>query len=189
MFNPFNGFWLYSNAENIFKTRDLGYYVGYAICEKQYLKAKNKKQAIKSMIELDYNNDKALEKFIDESNYFGKKYTILKKEYEKNRPKVLKISQFNNNSTTVNPSISRMTIEFSAKIDKRFRNFEIGPLGENNVLRIKSFIEYSSNGKSATFEIELKPKKRYQLIVGENFRDENGLGLKPYLIDITTSEN
>ena len=188
MFNPFNGFWLYSNAENIFKTRDLGYYVGYAICEKQYLKAKNKKQAIKSMIELDYNNDKALEKFIDESNYFEKKYTILKKEYKKNRPKVIKISQFNNN-TTVNPSISRMTIEFSTKIDKRYRNFEIGPLGENNVLRIKSFVEYSSDGKSATFEIELKPKKRYQLIVGENFRDVNGVGLKPYLIDITTSEN
>ena len=188
MFNAFNGFWLYSNFENQFKTRDLGYYVGYAICEKYYQESKNKKQAIKTMIELNYNNEKELEKFIDKSLYFVKKFKVLKEDYEKNCLKVVKITQFNN-SKTVNPSISKMTIEFSGKIDQRFRNFEVGPLGENNVLPIKSFIGYADDGKSAIFEIELKPKKRYQLIVGANFRDENGIGLKPYLIDITTSEN
>lgn len=47
MFNPSTGFWLYSNATNQFGQRDLGYYVGYAICEKYYEKASNKKLAIK----------------------------------------------------------------------------------------------------------------------------------------------
>lgn len=53
MFNIDRGFWLYSDANNEFNTRDLGYYVGYAIAEKYYEKAKDKKLAIKQLIELD----------------------------------------------------------------------------------------------------------------------------------------
>lgn len=47
MFNIDYGFWLYNNVENVFKVRDLGYYVGYAIAESYYAKAKDKLQAIK----------------------------------------------------------------------------------------------------------------------------------------------
>lgn len=85
MFDSFTGFWLYSNDENEFNVRDLGYYVGYAICEKYYEKATHKKQAIKEMIELDYNNEIELGKFVDKSGYFTKPTSKLKKQFEKSR--------------------------------------------------------------------------------------------------------
>lgn len=186
MFNSFTGFWLYSNAESEFGTRDLGYYVGYAICESYFQKAGDKKQAIREMIELDYNDETAVRKFVDRSGYFGNSVKKLRKQFDKGRPAVLKIRQFRNGSKDVDPAITQLTIEFSEKMDRRYRNFEFGPLGEGNALRIKKFIGFSEDGRSATFEISLEPNRRYQLLVGERFRNESGVSLKPLLIDFTT---
>jgi len=187
-FNSFTGFWLYSNADNEFKTRDLGYYVGYDICEKYYHKAKDKKQAIKEMIELDYNNENQLHKFVDKSGYFETPLKKIKKQYEKSRPKVVGITQFKNGSKNVNPTTSQLTIEFSTKMNKNSRGFELGPLGEQNVLQIKKFIGFSDDGRSVTFEIEIKPNQHYQILISEGFRNENGVPIKPYLIDIATAD-
>lgn len=41
MFNIGYGLWLYDDAENVFRKRDLGYCVGYAIAEGYYSKAKD----------------------------------------------------------------------------------------------------------------------------------------------------
>ena len=187
MFNSFTGFWLYSSSKNEFETRDLGYYVGYDICEKYYQKAEDKNQAIKEMIELDYNNENQLMKFIDKSGYFETQLKKLKKQFEKDRPFVSKITQFKNKSKNVDTTISLLTIEFSEKMNKNYKNFELGPLGETNILRLE-FINFSEDGKAVTFKIKLKSNQRYQIVVGERFRNENGLSLKPYLIDITTAK-
>ncbi len=190
MFNSFTGFWLYSNTENEFNNvRDLGYYIGYAICEKYYDQAKDKKLAIKQMIELDYNNEFALKKFVDKSKYFSKSIVKYKMLFNKNRPTVVNIKQFKNGDNSVNASINEMTIEFSKPLNNRFRNFELGVLGENNLLPIKKFIGFSDDKKSVTFEIELKPNQHYQIVVGSGFRSNElyALSLAPYLIDITTA--
>jgi len=71
-------------------------------------------------------------------------------------------------------------------LDKRYRNFELGPLGESNLIRLKNFIGFSDDGRSSTFDIELKPNQRYQLIVGVGFMTESGIALIPYLIDFNT---
>lgn len=187
MFNSFTGFWLYSSSKNEFETRDLGYYVGYDICEKYYQKFEDKNQAIKEMIELDYNNENQLMKFIDKSSYFETPLKKLKKQFEKDRPFVSKITQFKNKSKNVDTTISLLTIEFSEKMNKNYKNFELGPLGETNILRLE-FIIFSEDGKAVTFKIKLKSNQRYQIVVGERFRNENGLSLKPYLIDISTAK-
>ena len=188
MFNPFTGFWLYSNAENEFENvRDLGYSVGYNICEKYYEKAADKKLAIKEMIELDYNNEAALENFAQESGYFATSIEKLEKRFEKNRPTVVAIKEFKNGAKNINPNLTQITIEFSDKMDQRFRNFELGPLGKDNLLRIKKFISFSEDGKAAAFEIELSPNRQYQIVVGERFRSENDISLKPYLINFKTA--
>ena len=187
MFNTFTGFWLYSNSKNEFQTRDLGYYVGYDICEKYYQKAEDKNQAIKEMIELDYNNENQLMKFVDKSEYFKTPLRKIKKQFEKDRPFVSKITQFKNKSKNVDAATSFLTIEFSEKMNKNYKNFELGPLGENNILRLE-FINFSEDGKSVRFKIKLKSNQHYQILVGERFRSENGLSLKPYLIDITTAK-
>ncbi|NEU07287.1 hypothetical protein GZH53_03080 [Flavihumibacter sp. R14] len=188
MFNPFTGYWLYSNEQNEFKVRDLGYYTGYAICEKYYESARDKNKAIKEMIELDYNNELELNRFVNHAGYFSSSLEKLKEDYDRIRPSVQKINEFSNGSIDVDPRTTQLTISFSVRMDQRFRNFEYGPLGETNVLRLKRFIGYSDDGKSATFEIELKPNQRYQLLVGGRFRDEKGYSLQPYLIDFETAD-
>ena len=187
MFNPFYGPWLYSNAKNIFNTRDLGYYVGYAIAERYYGKAKDKKHAVKEMIELDYNNPALLGRYVNESGYFPKSIKKYENEFEKARPKVLNVKPFKNGDRKVDSNITEITIEFSTEMDKSRRNFEFGPLGEAAAMKIKRVVGFSDDGKSISFEIEpLRPNKRYQLEISGGFRDKAGLSLKPYLVDFTT---
>jgi uncharacterized protein YjaZ len=68
--SDFSG-WLYNSANNEFGTRDLGYYVGYAICSGYFDAAPDKAAAIKSMIELDYSDEVAVQRFVAASGYFG----------------------------------------------------------------------------------------------------------------------
>jgi hypothetical protein len=189
MFNPYFNYWLYSDAKNEFNTRDLGYYVGYAIAEKYYEKAKDKKLAIKEMIELDYDNPAVVAKFVDKSGYFPKSIKTLAKDYEKNRPRVVSIDQFRNENRKVSPKTTRLTIGFSKEMNPNYRNFNFGSLGKENSIRIKNVLGFSADGKSFSVEIEsLQPNRRYQLVIGGGFRDKAGVSLKPYLIDITTAD-
>jgi hypothetical protein len=186
LFNPSNGFWLYNDAKNVFGVRDLGYYVGYDICERYYNGAANKQKAIKNMITLDYNDEAALMKFADESGYFSKPLQSLKTTFEKNRPIVSGIRPFSNNAQDVAPGITTITLTFSAPMDKHHRNFKLGPLGMDNLMKVKRFIAFSEDGKSASFEVELKSDMHYQLLIGEGFMNVDNTPLIPYLIDFRT---
>ena len=181
--------WIWGENKNELKERDLGYYIGYSICERNYEMAKNKKQAIKEMIELDYKNEAQIENFVDRTKFFSTSIKNLNANYEKSRPTVTRISQFENNSQTVNPNLTKITIHFSTKMDIKRRGFDFGPLGESNVLRVKNVIGFSEDGQSFSFEVELKPNQRYQSLVTNSFRAANGTLLKPYLIDIKTTGN
>ncbi|HQR93457.1 MAG: hypothetical protein B7Y69_02840 [Sphingobacteriia bacterium 35-40-8] len=189
LFNSYTGYWLYSNATNPFNNqRDLGYVVGYQICQAYYQKEKNKKAAIEKMILLDYNQPADLAAFVDQSGYFSKSMKTLQQEFDLQRPYVTKIEQFANGDSMVSPDIKEITLHFSAPIDERYRSFELGPLGEKNSLRLVSYKGMSADKKSVRFEIQLKPKQRYQIIVGSGFRSQSqpSLSLKPYLLDFTT---
>jgi hypothetical protein len=179
--------WLYNNFNNEFKMRDLGYYVGYAIAEKYYIKAKNKKTAIKEMIELNLQNKQEVERFVEKSGYFNTSVKKLRAAYEKSRPVVLGIKELKNGDQQVSPSITTITIQFSAKLDKRFTNFDFGPLGEKNVLRSEKFLGFSEDGKSVSIQVELKPNQQYQLLIGEGFRTDRVVSIIPYLIDFKTA--
>ena len=187
MFYSFWNNWLYNDLENEFKERDLGYYVGYAICEKYFEQAKDKKQAIKELIELDYGDRVAVENFVEKSGYFTESLSILKAKFNENTPRVLNIKEFKNGDQAVNPNNTKLTIEFSAKMNKNFRSLEIGELGEDYLLKTK-LVGFSEDGKSITYEIALKPNQRYQLIIDSGFRNELGIRLNPYLIDFKTTQ-
>jgi hypothetical protein len=187
MFSPFTiENWVWNNTDNEFKTRDLGYYVGYAICEKYYNRARDKQQAIKEMIELNYEKSDEIENFVQKSHYFSINIKKSKRAYEKSRPVITNILPFENGSQTVNHSLTTITFVFSEKMDTAYRSFEIPPLGEKNLLRATKFLRFSEDGRAATFEIELKPNQRYQMLPSEGFRTEKGIPLTPYLIDFKT---
>ena len=189
MFSPNLYNWIWNSSDNEFGMRDLAYYVGYKICEDYYNISTDKQQAIKEMIELDYNDESELIKFVEKSEYFDKPLNSFKEAFEKSRPKVESVDKIQNRSTNVQTDIDVLTIHFSQKMDTRFRNFQFGPLGEENVIRIKDFQGFSEDGKSVSFGIEqLEPSKKYQIVVGSGFRNTDGVPLIPYLIEFETAE-
>ena len=61
--------WLY-NGNNAKTVADLGYFMGYAICKSYYEHAKDKRKAIKDMIELRYSDAGAVDRFLKASGYY-----------------------------------------------------------------------------------------------------------------------
>lgn len=188
MFSPHWNDWLYNNFENEFEMRDLGYFAGYTIAEHFYAKASDKKAAIKTLIELDFQSQSAIETFVDTTQYFKTPLATLKTNYLNDRPWVLGIQPFENGDQAVDPSIKRIKIYFSEEMNQRFRNQRIGPLGSEHVLPIRS-MDFSDEGKAIVIGVALEPGKQYQLELTDQYRNLNGAVLKPFLIDFKTSGN
>lgn len=189
MFSHYYQNWLWSNLENEFGARDMGYYVGYAISNAYYEATDNKKEAIKTLIELDYQDRKAVEEFVEATGYFSKPISELEQDYINNTPEVIGIKEFKNGDQNVNPNTKTLTLEFSQPMDPRLKNTRIGPLGEDYVLPVNKYDGFSEDGKIIYYGMDLEPNKRYQLLIHDQFRSVDGVLLKPYLIDIKTAKN
>lgn len=181
--------WLWSDDQNEFGVRDLGYYIGYQMCENYYNQAENKSLAIKKMIELEYTNEAEIEDFVEKSNFFSKPLHELYQDFERNRPRVVGIKQFKNNSKNVNPNTKEITIQFSEPLNGYNTGVDFGELGQSAFPKnevTKRF--WSSDNKSWTITVNLEPNKKYQIQITNNFRTQNGRPLKPYLIEFQTKK-
>ena len=186
IFSPYTFNWLWNSPDNQFGMRDLGYYIGYAICESFYNKAQDKQLAIKEMIELDYLNDAALFQFVNQSGYFDTSLEFYEQQFDQLRPKVVKILPFENGSKNVDPTTTNITVHFSEPMDKRFSNFNYGSLGETFFPEVPNAPGFSEDGTSFTLEVNLKPKTHYQFVVGNGFSTPEAIALKPYVIEFKT---
>lgn len=63
--------WLYNGDEAPNGNADLGYFVGYKICKSYYDNSKNKKTALKEIIELEYTKE-SVATFLEKSKYAEK---------------------------------------------------------------------------------------------------------------------
>jgi hypothetical protein len=180
--------WLWSDFPNEFNTRDLGYYIGYQIAEINYNQAKDKQAAIKEMIELDYTNEVQIEDFVNRTHFFSKSIEALYQNFDKSRPTVLKIKQFENNNTSVNPNTKELTFEFSEPLNGHNTGVDYGPLGTDYFPKMSLERVWSSNNKSWTVKVNLESNKHYQFMISNNFRTEKGIPLKPYIVEFKTTE-
>ncbi|MFD2585122.1 DUF2268 domain-containing putative Zn-dependent protease [Pedobacter vanadiisoli] len=180
--------WLWGENRNELKVRDLGYYIGYEICERYYNLSKNKTKAIKELVELDYTNEKEVQRIVDLTRLLPKTVQELNNDYEKQRPAVVKLAPFENGSQTVKPGLTKITVQFSEPLVKNRAGLDFGPLGKDFCPQIKPERSFSEDGRSWTFEADLKPGQHYQIVVSSNFRTEHGIRLKPYLIDFKTTD-
>lgn len=188
MFSPHVYNWIWNSPNNPFGVRDLAYYVGYQICENYYTAAADKQAAISEMIELDYNDEQELVAFVEQSGYFKKPMDTYKTAFEESRPTVLNLGTLENNSENVAVNIQELIIHFSQPMDTNARNFQLGSLGEDYVLRIEAYQGFSEDQKSVRFKIApLSPTTQYQIVVGSGFTSEAGVPLVPYLIDFKTT--
>lgn len=180
--------WLWGENKNSLKIRDLGYYIGYEISERYYNTSKDKTKAIKTLVELDYHNEKEMEQIVDAAKLFPKSVKKLNQDYEKQRPTVLAISGFKNGNKKVKSGLTAITITFSEPLNGRNTGIDFGPLGEEFCPKINPERNWSSDNKSWTFKADLLPNKKYQILITNNFRKQNGIRLKPYLIEFQTTE-
>lgn len=186
MSNNYN--WLWGENRNDLKVRDLGYFIGYEICERYYNLSKNKSEAIKELIQLDFTNEKQVEKIVDASKLLPKSLKQLESDYEKQRPKVTAIAPFKNGAKKVKSGLTEFTITFSEPLNGYNTGIDFGPLGEEFCPKIKPERIWSSDKKSWTFKADLEPNKKYQILITNNFRKQNGQRLKSYLIEFQTAE-
>lgn len=63
--------WLYNGGQKG-ESADLGYFIGYEISKSYYNQAKNKIQAIKDIIELDYSDEEKVKLFLKKSGFYKK---------------------------------------------------------------------------------------------------------------------
>ena len=181
--------WLWSDAKNDFGVRDLGYYIGYQMSENYYEQAADKAEAIKYLIELDYENEAEMEEFVESTNFFSASLDELYTRFEEKRPYVSSIKQFQNKSENVDPNIGQITIEFSEPLNGLNTGVDYGPMGETAFPNI-SFENriWMDDNQSWQVNVSLAPNKQYQFLISNNFRTEAGIPLKPYLIEFKTRD-
>lgn len=185
MFSPWSYRWLYNDKENEFKMRDMGYYVGYAIVSKYYQKSKDKKAAIKEIIELDLTSKEAIENFVQRTWYFSSPIRKLRKAYEKQRPRVVRIRELPTKTTLLPAGQVILTAEVNQPINTYFRSTDFGPLGKDYFPEIVD-VKIAADGRSIQYTIKVVAGRKYQMMVQEGFRTDKAIPLVPYLIEFST---
>lgn len=181
------GNWLYSKNENELEVNDLGYYIGYEICERYYNKSIDKKKATKDLIELDYTSDVEFAKILDGSGFLPMKWDEIGVKYESMRPTVKRIIEFTNGSNKVSPKLQTITIEFSEPMSSCCRSIDFDESKAGAFLKIKKMIGWSQDKRKFSFEVdELKPNTIYHLIISHFAKEDGGNRLAPYTIEFKT---
>ncbi len=179
--------WVWNANENELGVRDLGYYIGYEVCEIYYNQALNKEQAIKELIELDYNDERAFAKILDDSKFLPLTWAQIGEEYEAQRPRVIDFGAIVNGAQNVPVDTKLLTVVFSDEMSDCCRNLDIDENFDGEILRISKFLGRSDDKRKFNFELEpLKPNTRYHLIIS-GFAKEDGLNQSlPYRLEFKT---
>ncbi|WP_199141468.1 Ig-like domain-containing protein [Pedobacter sp. ASV12] len=186
MLTPATDSWLY-NGSNA-KVADLGYYMGYAICKSYYKQAKDKKKAIKEIIELNYDEPALVTAFLKHSNYYPEGFdeAELLKKYEAKQPMVLKIEPFANGDQNVDPALKQMRIVFSEPMNSKSYSIDLGALGKDHFPIAKAG-EFAADGLSMTMYLDLKAGTNYDFVItGRGFKSIKGYALKSFPVAFQT---
>lgn len=170
--------WLY-NGRQKGESADLGYYVGYEICKLYYQNTKDKKQAVKDIIELNYDDDKAVEDFLIKSKFFKDKIDKQKliKEYEKNLPYVVKIDP-SNGSVHVSADTKEIRVTFSKEMVPGSYSFNLSDKGRD-YYPISKIVGMENSNKTLVMLVDLKPNKEYEFVLtNKSFISKDGYPLK-----------
>lgn len=179
--------WMWSNAPNEFNTRDLGYYIGYAIAEMHYEQADNKTIAIQELIKIDYSDPKSVDHLIDNTHFFTQPIDTLRRKDAAKRPTVTAIQPPINGNQNVDPNTQQITIQFSMPLNGYHTSVKYGALGEAAFPTITNG-EWATHQQSWTMQVELQPNTAYQFWIGDNFRTDKDTPLMPYYVDFKTSD-
>jgi hypothetical protein len=171
MFTSANDLWVSTGNNPVLPVKDLGYYVGYAICKFYYNTAKNKSEAIKDIIDLDYADPNAVTSFLKKSNY---EQYIISKGYDPAK----KLDQQGYTSST-----SDIVFSFPA-FEKTVMKDEDGSLkafdpAKDTIISISITGDFNDwNYKDPTFQLTKRKKGKYILKVDRNKLGKTGERIK-----------
>jgi len=101
---------------------------------------------------------------------------------------VVGIVQFKNFSQQVSPKIKEITVEFSESLNGHNTGVDFGDDGQDAFPKgTLNGRRWAEDNKSWTIPVALEPNKKYQLLISNNFRTEDGIPLKPYLLEFNTA--
>lgn len=192
MFVPYYQNWFYNQvSDDPNHVPDLGYYMGYAICKSYYDQAKNKKQTVRELIELDCTNDEAVEAFLKKTRYFTEPINKaqLLQAYKNSRPTVIAVTPPISNDGYLDASVKEIRVEFSRAMG-RTTNTDFGPGGKEQWPLVGKS-NFAADKQSITYPVALKPGQTYQFnVIGSitegGFRSADGFPLKPYEVKFKT---
>ena len=186
MYTSYYANWLYNGSRS--KTvADLGYFMGYAICKSYYNSAPDKKKAIKEIIELNYSDTAAIDKFFMDSKFYDQSFNKqeLIASFESKRPTVKAINELGADSV-LDAGTKIISILFSDPMNPGEYSFSMGPKGKesNPITGVNGF---SEDKKTFSVKVELQPDHEYEFIITErSFKSAAGYPLKPYRVRFST---
>lgn len=179
--------WLYNGA-NAETVADLGYFMGYAICQAYYKNQADKRKAIRDIIELDYADSNAVEGFLKKSKYYKEpleKEKLLKSFREK-QPVFLKMEPFGQGDSLVNADLAELSIVFSKPMGTGISINKIP--SDTFSYPITGVAGFSEDRRTLTLKIKLSPGTEYGFIItSRGFRSADGYPLlKDYRVNFKT---
>ncbi|RNI30826.1 hypothetical protein EFA69_06900 [Rufibacter immobilis] len=182
MFETWDGNWFYNRND---PHPDLGYFMGYAICKAYYAQAKNKQQAIKEIIELQYDDDAAVEAFLTQSKFYQEPLNKaqLRKAYAAQKPVITRIIPFAGADSVLDATVQEIRLEFSSQM-LRFQAADYGSGGEAS-FPVVGRVGFSPDMKSYGYKVDLKPGRSYSFKIS-GFRATDGKPLDSYEIRFRT---
>ena len=181
--------WLYNGGQKG-ESADLGYFIGYEICKSYYNQSTDKNQAIREIIELNYDNDKEVEQFLEKSKFYSfpinKKQII--KEYKEKLPRIVKIEPFKNGSKKVNANLKELKVVFSKEMEEKALSISFSEKGKD-FFPLSGVKGFENNSKTLVLNVELKPNKEYEFVITDkNFKSKEGykLSSEKYIVKFKT---
>ncbi|WP_066830254.1 hypothetical protein [Rufibacter ruber] len=186
MFAPSLGHWFYNQQA---PTPDLGYFMGYAICKAYYQQAQNKKQAIKEIIELEYDSEPAVEAFLVQSKYYSTPLnkSRLLQAYDAKRPVITRIVPITGPDSLIDASVTELRVEFSAEM-ARYTATDYGQGGKEQ-FPVTAQPGYTPDKRAYVYKVALQPGRAYSFKMnGGGFQTTDGYPLKSYEIRFRTKK-
>jgi hypothetical protein len=177
MFAPDYSRWL-SNGASAPVMADLGYFMGYVICDAYYNASASKSKAIAEIINLNYSNEKRVEAFVAKSGYFPEPYdkAELLRRYKEQVPVVVRIEPFKNGSRDVDASLKEVRIVFSREM-KDGVSINYGAKGKD-AYPITETEGYQADQKTYVLKMALEPGRDYEFVLTpRRFVSKEGFGI------------
>ncbi|HEX8504363.1 MAG TPA: hypothetical protein VF630_03265 [Hymenobacter sp.] len=167
MFIPVFPAWSAEQApDDLSHTADLNYYLGYAICKAYYAQATNKPQAVRDMLRLDYTSARAVEEFLEKSQYYpDQPLRQLREAFAAQPPDANRVRPYALSGPPLSAAVTELTVDFPRPMSP-YASVRTGPGGEATYPTLGP-LRFSADNRTLTFPVSLKAGQSYEFIVAD----------------------